>query len=233
MSSEKQVFQTNSRWRWRTFQWSGRLVAFALVLMIPVVIVTLARGLKPGLPLLASKADAQHELPHPVSPAGFNKKETKKYKGFDAFLRAKEKNEQLTKHPVATHLTKHQVRAAFYVDWDPQSFYSLQQHIDQLNMVVPEWFFIDPATDTLRVEIDQEALQLMKQKQVRIVPLINNTNEALGEGAFDGDMMHRILHDPAKRNRLINDIVKYLDQYQLQGINIDFEDFKETVMNPS
>lgn len=232
MSSEKQVFQTNTKWRWRTFQWTGRLVAFALVLMIPVVIITLARGLKPGLPLLASKADALHELAHPVEPAGFNKKETKKYKGFDAFLRAKDKNEQLTKHPVATHLTKHQVRAAFYVDWDPQSFYSLQQHIDQVNMVVPEWFFIDPATDTLRTEIDQEALQLMKQKQVRIVPLINNTNEALGEGAFDGDMMHRILHNPQKRERLINDIVKYLDQYQLQGINVDFEDFKETSDEP-
>ncbi|WP_276479844.1 polysaccharide deacetylase family protein [Paraflavitalea pollutisoli] len=232
MSSEKQVFQTTSKWRWRAFQWTSRLVVFALVLMIPVVIVTLARGLKPGLPLLASKADALHELPHPVEPAGFNKKETKKYKGFDAFLRAKDKNEQLTKHPTAPHLTKHQVRAAFYVDWDPQSFYSLQQHIDQLNMVVPEWFFIDPATDTLRVEIDQEALELMKQKQVRIVPLINNTNESLGEGAFDGDMMHRILHNPQKRERLINDIVKYLDQYQLQGINIDFEDFKENSDEP-
>lgn len=232
MSSEQQVFQTNSRWRWRTFQWTTRLVMAALVLMIPVVIITLARGLKPGLPMLANQADAQHQLSHPVEPAGLNKKESRKYKGFDAFLRAKDKNEQLTKHPAAPHLTKRQVRAAFYVDWDPQSFYSLQQHIDQLNMVVPEWFFIDPHTDTLRAGIDQEALQLMHQKQVRIVPLINNTNEALGEGAFDGDMMHRILHNPAKRDRLINDIVKYLDQYQLQGINIDFEDFKENSDEP-
>lgn len=232
MSSEQQVFQTNSKWRWRTFQWTGRLVIFALALMVPVVIITLARGLKPGLPRLASDADALHQLPHPVEPAGMNKKESRKYKGFDAFLRAKDKNEQLARHPSAAHLTKHQVRAAFYVDWDPQSFYSLQQHIDRLNMVVPEWFFIDPATDTLRTEIDQEALQLMKQKQVRIVPLINNTNEALGEGAFDGDMMHRILHNPEKRERLINDIVKLLDRYQLQGINIDFEEYKESSDEP-
>ncbi|WP_315818492.1 hypothetical protein [Paraflavitalea speifideaquila] len=58
--------------------------------------------------------------------------------------------------------------------------------------------FIDPATDTLRTEIDMNALQLMKQKHVRIVPLINNTNESLGEGEFDGNMMHRILHNPVK-----------------------------------
>ncbi|MDF2190672.1 glycosyltransferase [Paraflavitalea sp. CAU 1676] len=225
MGAQHQIFQTDSKWRWRTFQWTGRSLFFLLILTVPVVIITLNKALKPGLPALASSTDALHELPHPITPAGLNKQEARKYKGFEAFLQARERNNELLHH--TPHLTSHQVRAAFYVDWDPQSFYSLQQHIDKLNMVVPEWFFIDPATDTLRVEIDQEALQVMKQKQVKIVPLINNTNEQLGEGGFDGAMLHRILHNPLKRERLINDIVKYLDQYQLQGINIDFEEFRE------
>jgi poly-beta-1,6 N-acetyl-D-glucosamine synthase len=94
-------------------------------------------------------------------------------------------------------------------------------------MVVPEWFFIDPATDTLRPDIDLNALQLMKQNNIKIVPLINNINQKLGAGEFDGAIIHRILHNPEKKERLINDIVKYIRQYQLQGINIDFEEFKE------
>lgn len=233
MSTDKQIFQTNSRWRWRTFQWTGRFILFALLLMVPVVIITLARGLKPGLPLLTNEADIIHHLSNPSFPAGLNKKEARKYKGFETFLREKEKNTRLQNSPPnLSTLNNHQVRAAFYVDWDPQSFYALQQNLDKLNMVIPEWFFIDPATDTLRAAIDMNALQLMKQKHIRIVPLINNTNEHLGEGEFDGAMIHRILHNPVKRERLIHDIVKYLDQYQLQGINIDFEEFKEKSDEP-
>ena len=71
------------------------------------------------------------------------------------------------------------------------------------------------------------ALALMKKSNVKIIPLINNINEKLGTGEFDGNIIHRILNNPAKKERLINDIVKYLKQYQLQGINIDFEEFKE------
>jgi len=41
------------------------------------------------------------------------------------------------------------IRAAFYVDWDAQSFLSLQQYIDKMNLVIPEWIFIDPTADTV------------------------------------------------------------------------------------
>ncbi len=225
MSNAKQIFQTNSKWRWRTFQWTGRLIIFSIILMVPVVIITLTRGIKPKLPLLAGVTNSMHHIIKPVVPAGLNEKELKKYKGFNDFLVAKEKIEKLKNNK--TTVNEQEVRAAFYVDWDPQSFFSLQQNIDKLNMVVPEWFFIDPQTDTLRPDIDMNALQLMKNNNIRIVPLINNINEKLGEGEFDGTIIHRILHNSVKKERLINDIIKYLKQYQLQGINIDFEEFKE------
>jgi poly-beta-1,6 N-acetyl-D-glucosamine synthase len=225
MNNTRQIFQTDSRWRWTTFKWSGRFILFAIILMVPVVIITLARGVKPALPILSKESDSLHLLANPVIPAGLNQKEIKEYTGFRNFLQAKEKLVRLKNSPVP--VVNRQVRAAFYVDWDPQSFFSLQKNIDKLNMVVPEWFFIDAATDTLRPDIDMNALQLMKKNNVSIVPLINNINEKKGTGEFDGNIIHRILHDPAKKERLINDIVKYLKQYQLQGINIDFEEFKE------
>ena len=225
MSNTKQIFQTSSKWRWRTFQWTGRLITFSIILMVPVVIITLARGIKPGLPLLAGEADSMHHISNPVIPAGMNAKEIKKYKGYNAFLAAREKIDKMKNS--ATPVNAQEIRAAFYVDWDPQSFYSLQKNIDKLNMVVPEWFFIDPSTDTLRPDIDMAALELMKKNKVKIVPLINNINEQKGEGEFDGAIINRILHNSPKKERLINDIVKYLKQYQLQGVNIDFEEFKE------
>ena len=188
------------------------------------------RGILPGLPILVNEGDSVHRLSNPATPADLTIKELKKYNSFSNFLLAKEKIDRLKKYRAPVDVQ--QVRAAFYVDWDPQSSYSLQKNIDKLNMVLPEWFFIDPSTDTLRPQIDMTALDLMKKHQVRIVPLINNINEKIGEGEFDGTIIHRILHNPEKKERLINDILKYLKKYQLQGINIDFEEFRENSDEP-
>ncbi|MEO6187675.1 MAG: polysaccharide deacetylase family protein [Ginsengibacter sp.] len=230
MGNDRQVFQTSSRWRWRTFKWSGRLMIFIIIAMVPVIIVTLARGIKPSLPLLTNISDSLHRLVNPITPAGFDKKEIRKYKGFSKFLLAREKIESLKNyHPP---VSSQQVRAAFYVDWDPQAFSSLQKNIDKLNMVVPEWFFIDPATDTLRPDIDLNALNLMKKNKVKIIPVIDNINGQKGVGEFDGTIIHRIVNNTAKRERLIADIIKYLKQYDLQGINIDFEELQEKSDEP-
>jgi cellulose synthase/poly-beta-1,6-N-acetylglucosamine synthase-like glycosyltransferase/spore germination protein YaaH/peptidoglycan/xylan/chitin deacetylase (PgdA/CDA1 family) len=225
MENTNQVFQTSTKTRWRTFQWSARLVIFLSLLLIPIFIITINRGSKPLLPKLTSEHLLANNLLNPNKPIDLNKRELKKYKGFDAYLRLKEKNEKL-KGEIETN-TKDQVRAAFYVDWDPQSLFSLQKNIKKLNMVVPEWFFIDPKTDLLRTEIDTAALKVMRRNNIRIVPLINNINDAKLDDGFDGDMIHRIINDPIKKARLISDIAKTLQHYHFQGINIDFEEFKE------
>src|SRR5205085_11456998 len=142
--------------------------------------ITLARGIMPGLPLLASETDSTHHIANPAVPAGMNAKELKKYKGFNDYLKLREKIDRLKKNTQT--INPCEIRAAFYVDWDPQSFYSLQKNIDKLNMVLPEWFFIDPSADTLRPDIDLNALQLMKKNKVKIVTLINNINESMAAG---------------------------------------------------
>ncbi|MFV5686709.1 polysaccharide deacetylase family protein [Flavobacterium sp. GB2R13] len=225
MSDNKQIFQTATQTRWKTFQWSTRILIFGILLLIPIFIITLHKGLKPALPLLTNVNNEVKMLLKPNIPLVFSKDELKKYKGFDAFLRMKEKNEKLKNVEEPKH--KDQVRAAFYVDWDPQSLFSLQKNIKKLNMVVPEWFFIDPKTELLKTEIDTAALKVMRKNNVRIVPLINNIDISKEDGDFNGNLIHRIINNPAKKSRLINDIAKILKQYNFQGINIDFEEFKE------
>src|SRR4030095_10640408 len=203
---------------------------FTILLMIPVVIITLARGIIPQLPALNNATVAIQQFIHPALPAVLNAKELKKYKGFNDFLNEKaqpDKCREKQNDPI-----NNPIRAAFYVDWDPQSFYSLQKNIDNLDIVFPEWFFIDPATDTLRTEIDSSALVLMKKANVKIIPLINNINEEKSDGEFDGNILHRLLHSKVKQQRLINDLERYIHQYGLQGINIDFEEFKEKKDEP-
>ena len=230
MSDSKQIFQTTTKTRWKTFLWSTRLIIFLFLLMIPILIITINRGSKPFLPKLSSEFSLTKNLLNPSKPIDLSPKELKKYKGFDAFLKWKEKNEKLN-GKIET-ITKDKVRAAFYVDWDPQSLFSLQKNIKKLNMVVPEWFFIDPKTDLLRTEIDTAALKVMRKNNIRIVPLINNINNSKPDDGFDGDMIHRIINNPTKKAKLIADIIKTLKQYKFQGINIDFEEFKENSDEP-
>jgi cellulose synthase/poly-beta-1,6-N-acetylglucosamine synthase-like glycosyltransferase/spore germination protein YaaH/peptidoglycan/xylan/chitin deacetylase (PgdA/CDA1 family) len=225
MSDIKQVFQTTTKARWRIFQWSTRILIFGILLLIPVFIITLNSGLKPSLPLLTNVYNEVKTLSNPSVPVSFDKQELKKYKGFNAFLREKDKNDKLKNSEEPIH--KDQIRAAFYVDWDPQSLFSLQKNIKKLNMVIPEWFFIDPKTELLKTEIDTAALKVMRRNNIRIVPLINNIDISKADGYFNGKLIHQIIINPIKKARLINDIASTLKKYNFQGINIDFEEFDE------
>lgn len=115
------------------------------------------------------------------------------------------------------------IRAGFYVTWDPQSYLSLKQHIRQLNLVIPEWFFIDPATGRLQAKIDSRGYDLMKKVGIPIMPMLSNAMD----GEFRPEGVHRILHDAGLRKELIDDILKQCLQHGFAGINLDLEELKE------
>ena len=229
MSPQRQIFQTSSRLRWITFKWIGRVTLFIILLMVPIVWITLAKDPKPLLPGL-SKTDFTKI--DPTHPKGLTKREAKKYKGgIDAFLKVKQQNSLLAaaeKKKAADFKKKRtsRIRAAFYVDWDPQAFFSLQDHISELNTIMPEWFFIDAATDTLVTNIDPDGLALMKQNNVKVLPMLSNVNLNDHDGTFDPDLLSKLLLSKSKREKLLKQLLATLKANKLQGINIDFEEFK-------
>ena len=140
MITQKQIFQTSSRLRWHTFRWAGRIVLFSFLLTIPIVWIAISNGYKPLLPGLWT--DDYKKNDRLVKPKEFSANDTRKYQGFQEFLRS----HQINKPECKPRINTSRIRAAFYVDWDPQAWFSLQSHIDQLNMVMPDWFFIDILT---------------------------------------------------------------------------------------
>jgi cellulose synthase/poly-beta-1,6-N-acetylglucosamine synthase-like glycosyltransferase/spore germination protein YaaH/peptidoglycan/xylan/chitin deacetylase (PgdA/CDA1 family) len=231
MSAQKQVFQTTSTVRWKSFQWVTRSIVFLLVLIIPIIWIALAKTSKPVLPELVSDDSVAGKLIHQRLPLPMNKKEEKKYKGIVDFLKVKHKNEELIRREKAVPFNQ-SIRAGFYVNWDPQSFYSLQNYIQKMNVILPEWFHLDPSADTLTPDVEMQAYSLMKKNNVKIIPIINNIDAAEKNGSWDGDMLDRILRNPQKSERLLADIIKYLDKFKLQGINVDFEELKSTSVEP-
>ena len=112
------------------------------------------------------------------------------------------------------------IRSAWYVNWDKRAYLSLKNNIKHLNVVLPEWFFIDPNTDQLESRIDQKALKLMHSAGVPILPMLTNNYGA----KFRSEPIGRIMSDPKKRMALINQLADQCKQHGFSGINLDLED---------
>jgi spore germination protein YaaH len=235
-----QVFQTSSSSRWSRFKWSSRLLALFLVLAVIIIAITMTRVYTPSLPNMLDAKEKEVLLDS--SAWLFNKSKIgKQYGGFRKYINEKEAY-KAGGYPIPKKFRKKNgiivqadssfysfkkfaagIRAAFYVNWASTSYTSLEQNIQRLNMVFPEWFFLNPNTDELSVDIDQKALDIMNKAGVKIVPMLSNNINTV----FRGDVVHRILSDPRKRDKLIRDIRHTLDSLKLDGINIDFEELQE------
>jgi peptidoglycan-N-acetylglucosamine deacetylase len=240
-NSTNQIFQTNSSSRWLRFQWSSRLLFLFITLGIVVIIVTLSRVYMPALPKMTGIQEKQILLDSTAHWLFSKSKIARQYGGFRKFINEKE----IYKHggfPLSKRFRKKNgvivqadssfysfrkfptgIRAAFFVDWDPQSYSSLEQNISHLNMVIPEWIFIDSNTDLLSTRIDAQAYDLMRRSEVKIVPELTNVFSEI----FRGDIVHRIIHDPKKRKRMLDDLLGILQKNGFAGVNIDFEELQE------
>ncbi len=218
MSPNKQIFQTDSHWRSDIFKWIGRGIFYIFLLIIPITIIAYFQK-KPTLPKLFNKEHSVVKA-KPQKENYFTPSENKKYTGINNYLEKNKGNDTLIK--------ANKIRAAFYVNWDASSYTALEAHIGKMNMVLPEWFFINPETNALEVRIDTAALALMKKYPVKILPVISNLNTKKGDDEWDNELLKNTLGNNKKRNILISDIVSTLNKYQFQGVNIDFEEWDET-----
>jgi cellulose synthase/poly-beta-1,6-N-acetylglucosamine synthase-like glycosyltransferase/spore germination protein YaaH/peptidoglycan/xylan/chitin deacetylase (PgdA/CDA1 family) len=225
-----QVFQTNNPTRWQRVKWGFRVLGVILFLAVVVIYIAFSVMKNPEIPLegKAIKKVLNEDQPeYRASELG------KKYRGFRKLIEDKwatgkgtgQNNAVLDLSQSSLFSDSVGIRAAFYVAWDAQSFFSLRKNINKINLVLPEWFFIDPKADTLfsNMEKDTRAYELIKASGVKVMPMLSNSYNA----QFNGAALHRILNNPKKTDRLINDVVKLLKKNNFQGINVDFEELQE------
>ncbi|HWJ29862.1 MAG TPA: polysaccharide deacetylase family protein, partial [Flavisolibacter sp.] len=230
----RQIFQTGSATRWQRFKWGTRVFLFLAAFLITIAAIAYWRQYTPDIPHIRSMALKQN-LKDTTSFISQNSKLAKKYGGFRKYFSEKDlRMKPYTLAPSSQNavFTPKQfpaafpagIRSAFYVTWDPQSFFSLQRNVTKLNLVIPEWMFIDPNADTLYVNSDSRAFAVMKQAGVNIMPILSNVYKE----KFMGDAVHRIINNTAKRERLINDVINVLQKNHFIGVNVDFEELQES-----
>lgn len=237
----KQIFQTDSTSRWNKFKWSMRFVIFIAVILVAVFITMVIIDNMPNLPFRQD----YRSVVTASKPYLKENKFSKEYKGFRSFFKEKKQHSNYAQEKAA-YLKKVKrfkgnvdmitekyiaswnkfdagIRSAFYVSWDPKSLFSLKQNISKLNLVIPEWFFINPKTDKLEINIDPKGYNLMKNSGIPVMPILSNNYHQ----EFRAEGIGRILHNSKKRKELIDNVLQQCLKNKFIGINIDIENLNE------
>ena len=235
MSGSSQIFQTKRSIRRKSVKWTSRILAMLAIFLFVVLGLALFSGSLPSMPNLESKARDYQLQMDPSNLLAIPSPQNKKIKGFKDFLIHKEKEDSLRKLKKTAAGNNAEklpfIRAAFYTPWTSvTSLPDLEKYGNKLNTIFPEWFFIDTTTLLLQARIDSAGLAEMRSKKLRIMPMLSNFNSSLKD--FDGRLLHRILSDTIRRNKLIQQITDTLQFYHLSGINVDFENLIEKTNEP-
>ena len=231
---DRQVFQTDSRQRWNRFKWTLRVIVTVVFLLGLVFLAMFALEESPQMPF-------RHDYRKVVSaraPFMKDNETAKTYKSFRDFFKEQKmhsnyagvaarqhrfvgKADRVTAKYIAEWTDPRMgVRSAWYVNWDKHAYLSLKNNLKHLNMVLPEWFFINPRTDKIETRIDRRALKLMRHAGIPVLPMLTNNYGS----AFRPEAIGRIMRNDRKRMAMINELASICRKNGFSGINLDLEE---------
>jgi len=234
MQPSSQIFHTNSPSRWKRVKWTSRVIIVIVLFAVLVVVLAIMLARNPTATLSPGIYSGNNDS---VTLSTYH---NKKIKGFKDFLLTREKEENKKRDSAIFNKTSGAfIRAAFYTPWSgSKSVPSLERYGDKINVIFPEWFFIDAKNSSIETRIDSAGLSQMRKKNLRIMPMLTNFNsfkkDKNGElrPDFDGSLIHTILNDTTKQQKFIQQIIDTLLAYHFQGINVDFEEITEPTNLP-
>ncbi|PYL74966.1 MAG: hypothetical protein DMF26_09385, partial [Verrucomicrobia bacterium] len=113
-----------------------------------------------------------------------------------------------------------EVRLAFYVNGDPYSYASLQQHAAQITHVCPEWMTVIDGLGNLQIDSDGRVSKLAANKGIALMPLLTN----LVGDTWQPEAIENLAHGPAKRrDRFIESVLSVLRNAKAAGVVIDWQ----------
>jgi cellulose synthase/poly-beta-1,6-N-acetylglucosamine synthase-like glycosyltransferase/spore germination protein YaaH/peptidoglycan/xylan/chitin deacetylase (PgdA/CDA1 family) len=226
----KQVFNSSSSMRWKRFRLILVAVFGLLLLLITIGLYSVNKSEKLNIPKQFGmrtlkkiiESDTLGDVIHDEFDKDIRKIRDKNHLDFythSSSIPSSNHNKQVN--------SLIPIRAAFFVNWDIQSFLSLKEHINEINMVLPEWFFVSDSSDEISVDLSDaalKALDVMRASKIRIIPMVSNYFNK----NWNGNNVKRIIHDPKRKQIFINSIIDNLNKYNFNGVNIDFEELNES-----
>ena len=100
----------------------------------------------------------------------------------------------------------------------------LGKDIDGVDVVSPTWFSLKDDTGEVEINFSKAYYDKAKSYDYKLWPIITN---GFDSGEDKKQATSDVLNDESKRETLILNIVEIIKNYNLDGINIDFESMKE------
>ena len=224
---EKPVFFDLGGKRWPR---TRRLVALAgLLLFLGTVFFVQSLVTAPPLvlPLKLKKLKEQLKALQKQGPAATNTEEAnaqaikKFYHTGAGKQRLEAVQNQLAAPKARPAKASNQIRLAFTVSWDPNSYDSLVSHADKITHVCPEWFTLTASDGSFSGENDVQLLQFMAaNRHLVLLPLMTNVS---GETRVP-EAVENLAHGPADaQNRFIDNLKQSLTDIHAGGVLIDWE----------
>jgi peptidoglycan-N-acetylglucosamine deacetylase len=203
------VFHDPTGRRARRVRFVGGLVASFIALMVAAFFATLAFA--PRLPTVSLKDPG-------ALPSGLHVETAHKLRGRGQWNRIP--------HPrgaAAAGGPARPLSVGFYVSDDESSRESLADHIDQVDVVSPQWISLASSDGALSITSDPQARAIIAaaKKPPSILPGVYNKTPSR---AWNGPMAGALLLNPKARIGLINNLVAQAQKRGYAGYVFDFEE---------
>lgn len=117
---------------------------------------------------------------------------------------------------------------AFTVSDDPASVASLERHVADIDVVVPDWFsFSGPGCD-LEEHVDETTQRVLGRAHALVMPRLAN----LTGDAWRGETVAELLRDDVARRCLVDRLVTRLSALHADGLNLDVEELQPEDSEP-
>ncbi len=230
MPQSKQIFFDPDRKRWRRLRFVIDSSVIIVTLLIVLFVFSVVRGSSvPGVAL--------PEVKKPYHALKDNQKR-KPPRRLNTHRKTKQPASQVVLN------SDEGIRGAFYVQWDAASFASLKEYYPQIDLLFPEWMHVLSADGRLQGvtelntlydvidpsgkprPIDEKVMAFLKgeKAQTEVFPLVNNFSPVTNEWNPDTD---KFLANPDARQRLREELMKFLATDQFKGITLDIEGFPD------
>jgi spore germination protein YaaH len=101
--------------------------------------------------------------------------------------------------------------------------YTSSGPLDAVNVVSPTWFHLDSSEGNIRNELDPAYLDWARDRDYQVWVLVTNS--------FDPDLTAAVLANEELRRQVARELVDLAAKYELDGLNIDFENFHSDYKN--
>ncbi|HEY5070703.1 MAG TPA: glycosyltransferase [Caulobacteraceae bacterium] len=116
----------------------------------------------------------------------------------------------------------------FYVSWDESSRVSLKRHVNQLDVVAPQWVALAGSLGRVSLTSDPQADAIIAsaKRPPSVLPMVHNAHNDLA----DGPLASNLLTNPAARAALLSNLVVIARQHGYAGYVFDFENLSREAL---